>query len=149
MTRSEKLSPVLKLTLSRKRKAEIAAARASHLLREYEMKLEELRQYRSEYAIVNTSGGQVLSASHLQERQKFIRQLDEGIKILKNKVKGQQEITDVDKQAWLEAHKHNDAIDKLMGKMRKLEWQLRETREDNAMDDRAQRTRNPFQDKTA
>ena len=50
---------------------------------------------------------------------------------------------------WLEAHKHNDAIDKLMGKMRKLEWQLRETREDNAMDDRAQRTRNPFQDKTA
>ena len=149
MTRSEKLSPVLKLAVSRKRKAEITAARASHLLREYELKLEELRQYRAEYSVVNTSGGQVMNASHLQERQKFIRQLDEGIRILKNKVKGQQEITNVDKQAWLEAHKHNDAIDKLMGKMRKLEWQLRETREDNAMDDRSQHKRNPFQDKTA
>lgn len=138
MTRSQRLSPVLKLALTRKRNAAVVAAKAAKLLRDYELKLAELKSYRAEYAMLDNADGQVVNASLLQERQKFMLQLDEGIDILKNKVKGQQQVMDVDKQQWLDAHKHNDAIDKLMGRLRSLEQNLRETRENDALDDRAQ-----------
>ncbi len=141
MTRSQRLSPVLKLALTRKRNAAVVAAKAAKLLREYEHKLAELQSYRADYAMLDRSDGQLVNASQLQERQKFILQLDEGIEILKLKVKGQQQVMDVDKQQWLDAHKHNDAIDKLMGRLRDLELNLRETRESDALDDRAQHSK--------
>ena len=138
MNRSEKFSSVLRIAEIKKRDATRIAVKAKQKLHEYEQKLNELRSFRNEYTLNAWAGGQTMTANQLQERQKFIRQLDEGIKILTNKVKGQRQSSAVDKQAWLEAHKHSDAVDKLMGKIRKIEVDLGETREANELDDRSQ-----------
>jgi flagellar export protein FliJ len=138
MIRSQKFSSVIRIAETKKRDAARVAVKAKQKLQEYEQKLNELRSFRSEYTINARASGQVMTANQLQERQKFIRQLDEGIKILSNKVDGQRQSSALEKQAWLDAHKHNDAVDKLMGKIRQVEINLGETREANELDDRSQ-----------
>ncbi len=138
MTRSEKFLSVLRIATKKKRDAARVAIETEHKLNEYEKKLSELRGFRSEYTLGSHAGNQSMTAKQLQERQRFIRQLDEGINILSNKVEGQRQNSHLDKQAWLDAHKHSDAMDKLMGKIRKMEICLDESREANELDDRAQ-----------
>jgi flagellar export protein FliJ len=138
MTRSQRFSSVLKIAKSKKRDAARVAVKARQKLLEYEGKLNELRNFRREYSLAMPGFNESIAASQLQERQKFFRQLDEGISILKNRVEGQKQSTDLDKQAWLEAHKHSDAMDKLMYKIRRIEIDLDEAREANELDDRSQ-----------
>ncbi len=138
MTRSQKFTSVLKIAEIKKRDATRIAMKAKQNLHEYEQKLNELRSFRSEYTLSARAGGQTMTANQLQERQKFIRQLDEGIRILTNKVEGQRQSSAVDKQAWLDARKHSDAVDKLMGKIRQIEIDLGDTREANELDERSQ-----------
>ncbi len=138
MTRSEKFSSVLRIAETKKRDAARVAIKTNQKLNEYEKKLSELRGFRKEYTLGARAGSQSMKASQLQERQKFIRQLDEGINILTSKVEGQRQSSDLDKQAWLDAHKHSDAMDKLMGKIKKTEACLDESREANELDDHSQ-----------
>ncbi|MFT5134848.1 MAG: flagellar FliJ protein [Gammaproteobacteria bacterium] len=138
MTRSEKFSPVLRIAESKKRDAARAAVKANKKLQEYENKLNELRSFRLEYSVDKNVVGQLVTTNKLQDRQNFIRQLDAGINIMEKKIEGQKQNSDLDKQAWLDAHKHVDAIDKLVGKIKKIETNMSELREDNELDDRSQ-----------
>ena len=138
MTRSEKFSSVLRIAESKKHDAARVAKKTNQILNEYEEKLGELRGFRDEYTLGARAVSQSMTAKQLQERQKFIQQLDEGINILTNKVEGQRQNSEVDKQAWLDAHKYSDAMDKLMGKIKKTEERLDESREANELDDRSQ-----------
>ncbi len=138
MTRSKRFSSELKIAEAKKRNAARVAVQAKQKLHEYEGKLDELRSFRSDYAIAVKGVDNNVTASLLQERQKFIQQLDEGIKVIQNRIEGQKQSTEIDKQAWMDAHKHSDAMDKLMLKIKKIEIDLIETRAENEIDDRSQ-----------
>jgi len=139
MTRSEKFSPVLKIAAVKKRDAARSAGEAAARLQDFQNKLQELRSFRSEYTLAGYQGNQTMNANELQERQKFLRQLDEGIRVLADRVRGQQQHRDMETQAWLEACRHADAVDRLMMKIRKLESDVRENRVELEMNDRAPR----------
>ena len=141
MTRTDKFSPVLKIAQIKKRDAARAAARSQQKVAEYEKKLSELVNFRKEYRLSNQASSQVMSAGALKEHQKFVQQLDEGISILKNQLEGHIQDNRIDRQAWMQAHQHSDAMDKLMSKMQNLEHRIREIRIDNEIDDRSQHRR--------
>lgn len=141
MTRSQRFSSVLRIAETKKRNAARISVKATQKLNEYEKKLDELRSFRNEYTFGAHAGSQRMTANQLQERQLFLRQLDEGISILSNKVNGQKQSSDMEKQIWMDALKHSDAMDKLMAKIRKIEIDLVETREDSEVDDRSQHCR--------
>ncbi len=138
MTRSERFASVLKIAELKKRNAARASAQAKQKLHEYEKKLYELLDFRNEYTLGDRAVSQSVTASQLQQRQKFIQQLDEGINILRKQVAGQKQSSEMDKQVWLDAYKHTNAMDKLMSKIRKTEIDLLEARETNEVDDRSQ-----------
>ncbi len=138
MTKSERFSPVLKVAETKKREAARVAMQTRQKLREYEHKLDELRSFRDEYALHVHTGNQSINAMQLQEQQKFVQQLNEGINILKTKIEGQKQNNDMDTQAWQEAYKYSSTIDKLISKIRRIELGVSETRESNELDDRTQ-----------
>lgn len=141
MTRTERFSPVLKIAEIKKRDAARVAAKSNQAVAEYERKLSELVSFRKEYRLSDHVSNRSMSATELKEHQKFVGQLDEGISILKSQLEGHRQNNQIDRQAWMEAHQRSDAMDKLMGKMQKLEQRIRETRVDNELDDRSQHTR--------
>lgn len=138
MTRSQRMKPVLRIAQSRKLDAARGVARTSHKLREYENKLAELRGFRDEYARQGRTDGQLLQPLALREGQKFIRRLDAAMDILRRKVAGLKQSSAMDRQVWMDACKHTDSIDRLLGRLRDMETGRRETRADNEIDDQAQ-----------
>ena len=141
MTRTEKLSPALKIAEIRKRDAAKTAESSKLKVLEYEKKLQELISFRQDYSLTNSGSDGVLSASQLVEYQKFMAQLDEGIKIIKSQLEGHRQDSEIDRQVWVEAYQRSSAMDKLVGKLKKMEQGVRETRIENEIDDRSQRTR--------
>ncbi len=139
MTRSKRLSPVLKLAESKERHAVQVMAKARQRLNHYEEKLNELRKFHEEYSnAFRYSQSRVISATQLQETQKFLRQLDEGIAVMSEKVTGQKHLNLRDEQQWLLAKNRTDALDKLITKIQGFERNTRDNREANEVDERSQ-----------
>lgn len=147
MTRSEKLSSILRLA---ERKEQIAARNAAQSrlkLLECENKLKELQKFRYEYARHRGLGNSVLCSSELLERQKFINQLDEGIEILKQIISSRHFDSETEKKLWVDAYKHSSSLDRLMNKFRQSELLHSERMEESALDDRSQYRFNKFNEK--
>lgn len=139
MTRSKRLSPVLKLAESKERDAVQVMAKARQRLNHYEEKLNELRKFHEEYSnAYRHSQSGVISATQLLETQKFLRQLDEGIAVMSEKVTGQKQLNLRDEQQWLLAKNRTDALDKLITKIQSVERNIRDNREANEVDERSQ-----------
>lgn len=139
MTRSKRLSPVLKLAESKQRDAVQVMAKARRRLNHYEEKLNELRKFHEEYSnAYRHSQSGVISATQLQETQKFLRQLDEGIAVMSEKVTGQKQLNLRDEQQWLLAKNRTDALDKLITKIQGVERNIRDNREADEVDERSQ-----------
>ncbi len=139
MTRSKRLSPVLKFAESKERHAVHVMAKARQRLNHYKEKLNELRKFHKEYSnAFRHSQSRVISATQLQETQKFLRQLDEGIAVMSEKVTGQKHLNLRDEQQWLLAKNRTDALDKLITKIQGFERNMRDNREADEVDERSQ-----------
>lgn len=139
MTRSKRLSPVLKLAESKERNAVQVMAKTRQRLNHYEEKLNELRKFHEEYSnAYRHSQSGVISATQLLETQKFLHQLDEGIAIMSEKVTGQKQLNLRDEQQWLLAKNRTDALDKLVVKIQSVEKNIRDNREADEIDERSQ-----------
>lgn len=139
MTRSKRLSPVLKLAESKERNAVQVMAKTRQRLNHYEEKLNELRKFHEEYSnAYRHSQSGVISATQLLETQKFLHQLDEGIAVMSEKVTGQKQLNLRDEQQWLLAKNRTDALDKLVVKIQSVEKNIRDNREADEIDERSQ-----------
>ncbi len=139
MTRSKRLSPVLKLAETNERSAAQSMAQTRQRLHYYEEKLTELCCFRKEYAnSLHAGQANAISASQLQEYQSFLRQLDKGISVISEKISGQKQLNTRDEQQWLMAKQRTDALDKLVLKLQGMERNLRDNREANEVDERSQ-----------
>lgn len=146
MGRSKRLSPVLRVAENREKKAAQVVARARQRLHYYEDKLNELKSYREEYSqSLNTGLFVAMTAPQLREYQNFIRQLDEGIRQLSEKIEGQKQINLRDEKQWISAKQRTDSLDKLIDKLQDMERNFQENREANEIDERSQRTGNKGQ----
>ena len=138
MTRSQRISSVLKLAERKEKNAARVAIETRQKLHMYESKLNELRQFRSEYSIDFTSTDHAMTSNLLRERQQFLHQVDAGIRILTNTVEGHRHTSHIDDKTWMEAYKYSHALDKLVDKVRSFELHIDEMREENELDDRSQ-----------
>lgn len=140
--RSKRLSPVLKLAETRERDAAQVLAKARQRLHDYEVKLADLRAFREEYSrSLNTMYRTAISTALLQQYQKFIRQLDDGITILAEKVAGQKRLNLQDEKQWLTAKIKTDALDRLVEKLQSIEQSYLNNREANELDEHASRVK--------
>ncbi len=143
MTRSKRLSPVLQLAETHERSAAQSMAQTRQRLHYYEEKLAELCGFRKEYTnSLRTGHANIISASQLQQYQSFLRQLDEGIAVMSERISGQKQLNTRDEQQWLMAKQRTDALDKLVLKLQGLERNLRENQEANEVDELSQRKKN-------
>lgn len=142
MSRSKRLSPVLKLAENKEKTAALAMARARQQLHYYENKVNQLRAYRDEYSQSLIQGrAKSMSAIQLQEYQNFIRQLNEGITLLSKKIEEQKSMTLQDEKSWISAKSRTDVLDKLVLKLNWMDKKFHNNREANEMDDRSQHSK--------
>ena len=141
MTRTEKLAPAYRIAELKKRDAAKIAENSKQKVLEYERKLQELIDFRKDYSLSSHFSGSVLSASQLVEHQKFMRQLDEGIRIIEKQLEGHKQDSEIDRRVWLDAYQRSDAMDKLIGKLKKMEQGARDNRLENEIDERSQSRR--------
>ena len=143
MVRSKRLSPVLKLAETDERNAAQSMAQTRQRLHYYEEKLSELCGFRKEYEnSLRADQTHITSTSQLQQYQSFLRQLDEGIAMISEKISSQKQLTSRDEQQWLITKQRTDALDKLVLKLQGVERNLRENREANELDELSQRVKN-------
>lgn len=137
MARSRRLSPVLRIEQNKERTAANVVSKARQVLTYYQKKLTELKDYQHEYSqSLNSNQAKTMSATQLNEFRGFMRQLDEGIRLLTEKVEGQKQLNLHDERQWINAKKRTDALDKLISNFKSRERNLSESREANEIDDR-------------
>ena len=135
MTRSQRMASILKLAERREREAAKAASQTRNHLLQFEDKLKELRRFRKEYAIGAGSRTGIYNAAQLHQQQRFIEQLDEGIRLLNQSILQQRHSLDRSSQKWMDAYRYSNSLDKLVDKMRNVEYRETEAAEQAELDD--------------
>lgn len=142
MTRSKRLSPVLKIAESKTLYAARAVAESRRQILHYEQKLNELLSFRNEYRQrLRSSHSSTTSAIRLREYQQFLQQMNEGIKVLSEQVEQLKNNGEQTESKWRKAKYRTDALDKLILKLEGMEENLQLNRESNEVDERSQRSK--------
>jgi len=131
------MDPILRLARDDEDQAARDLSESGRKLRECEAKLEELRQYRSDYASQLASQG-ALNGSTLQGFQQFMRNLDKAIAQLEESILQQRRINDQHLQKWVGTHNRAKAMTEIADKYRDEEQRIEENKLQWEIDDRAQ-----------
>lgn len=140
MTRSEKLKPVVNHVEKREQAALEAVAFSQQQLHAQQSKLQQLIEYKEEYAAgsLSASSGTV-SAIQLQEYNRFFSQLSDTIEQQQQVVSMAQRELDIKREKWMQTRTRSDAMHKVMDKMQQGEMKLAEQQEQKQMDEVALR----------
>jgi len=140
MSRSKRMQPVQRVAETREQAAVQKLGESQRHLDAQRAKLKELRAYRDQYTeAFRTSSGQGLDANRLQDYRVFLSRLNEAIQqqeAIIAQCTCQHEQT---RQQWVEKRSHHQAIDKVIDRYRREEQRLRDRREQQEQDERAQR----------
>ena len=90
MTRSQRIKKIVSLSENKERAAARDFAETQKVLSDYKDKLKQLEEYRLEYTSLMKPGGAAQSVTMIRERQAFILQLDEGIRMIKSQIQIQE-----------------------------------------------------------
>lgn len=148
MTKSERLKPVAQIAESREREAARIMAEQQQHLEQQIQRLQELRNYRSEYAQrMQDAGCQGIDAGQMVEYGNFIRRLDEGAQFQLQKIEDARRLLDIRTREWRALHTKTEALNKVVDRFQNDERHLSDRREQNENDERAQYRRRDFHDK--
>ncbi|MBL1140482.1 MAG: flagellar export protein FliJ [Proteobacteria bacterium] len=139
MTRSQRIKKIVNLSEKKERDAAREFATVQKILAEYKDRLKQLESYRQEYTIQLKPGGEVQSASMMRERQAFIIQIDEGIRLLKNQIQIQEAMNNRERENWLKQKQQLDTMENIFQRFHKTEQQMMILREQNQLDELSQR----------
>ena len=140
MSRAKRMDPIVRLARDDEEQAARGLSESARMLRESETKLEELRDYRSGYARQLQSQG-TLNGNALQGFQQFMRNLDQAIAQLEERVRQQRRANDQQLQRWLGTHNRTKAMTEIADKYRDEEQRIEEDKLQWELDDRAQHTK--------
>lgn len=135
MTRSQRIKKIVGLSENKERAAAREFAAAQKILNDYKDRLNQLESYRQEYAEHLKPGGEAQSIKMIRERQAFILQIDEGIRLLKNQISIQEGMNCRERDKWLREKQQLDTMENIFQRFHKTEQQIVALREQNQLDE--------------
>lgn len=135
MTRSQRIKKIVNLTENKERAAAREFAAAQKVLNEYKERLIQLESYRQEYTGYLKPGNDLHSIKVIRERQAFVLQIDEGIRLLKNQIEIQEGMNSRERDKWLREKQQLDTMENIFQRFNKTEQQVLALREQNQLDD--------------
>lgn len=147
MTKSQRLKPVTHLAESRERDAaRRMGEQQQHLDQQYQ-KLDELREYRLEYAkSMQDAGVNGIGARQMLEYGNFLRRLDEAARFQQQKIEESKRLLEIRSREWRSLHTKTEALNKVVSRFHAEEQRVSDRREQNENDERAQHKRRDFGD---
>jgi flagellar FliJ protein len=141
MTRSKRMQSVQHLAHNREQDAVRKLGESQQYLDAQQIKLQELRAYRDEYAkAFESSGGAGLDALRIQEYRAFLGRLNQAIQQQETVIAQCSARHEQTRRQWLATHSHSQAIDKVLERYRQQERKQEERKEQQELDERACRS---------
>ena len=139
MVPSKRFQPVHRVAQSRENKAARALGESQRKMREHTGRLDELKQYHSEYLErFNNASREGLSAAQMQEYRAFLKKLETAITDQEKILQMSHRECTGKKDAWQEKHIRTKSLGKAMDRFRKVENKARDSREQQATDEHNQ-----------
>ncbi len=139
MTRSEKLKPVVKHVDDKEKTALKAVAFSQQQLQYQQNRLQQLIDYKEDYARQQASGQMTFTAVQLQEFNRFLTQLNDTITQQNHVVSMAQREVEMKRQNWKLTLTRSNAIHKVVDKIEAVELKQADQIEQKHMDDVALR----------
>lgn len=134
-SRADRLQPAVDQAEQRREHATGRLAEAQQRVARAEHQLEELRQYRKEYAAL--AGGGV-SVTALLNRQSFVERIDQAIVQQDGELERQRRQLEMDRGSWRSAHAREQALDSVVAGYREQARKAEDRQEQNEIDERMQ-----------
>ncbi len=136
MKKSDRMIPIKQIAADHEQAAVNELGQTQRALSEHEMKLEQLKNYRTEYArLFQEHGSRGMDGSQLQAYQTFLAQLDTAIR-RQVEVISQVEGQCVEKRdVWQQRHTRTEALGKTVERFQKTERSLEGKQEQRETDD--------------
>jgi flagellar FliJ protein len=140
MTRSKRMQPVQRVAQGREQEAMRKLGESQRFLDAQKVKLQELRDYREQYARDFAASGEGgLHAGRVRDYRAFLGRLGNAIaqqEALISQYESQHEQT---RQEWVASRSHSQAIGKVVDRYREQERRQEERREQREQDERYRR----------
>lgn len=149
MTRSKRMTPVVKVAESREQAAARVLGEARQRLEQQQRKLEELTTYRDQYSLeFQQCSGQGMGVARLQDFRLFLARLNEAIEQQRRLVERCQQDCERRRLQWVATRTRTQALGKVVDRYQREEQRVAERREQRDSDERAQRVRQPEPDES-
>ncbi len=139
MTRSQRIKKIVNLSENKERTAARELAAAQKILNDYKNRLNQLEDYRQEYTEYLKPGGKAQSVKIIRERQAFILQIDEGVRLLKEQINIQETMNSRERDNWIKEKRQLDTMENIFDRFYKAEQKIVALREQNQLDELNQR----------
>ncbi len=139
MTRSQRIKTIVRLSENKERTAAREFAAVQKTLNDYKERLNQLQNYRQEYLEYLKPGSQAQSIKVIRERQAFILQIDEGIRLLTEQIKIQETMNCRERDKWLKEKQQLNTMENIFERFYKTEQQIVAMREQHQLDEHSQR----------
>jgi flagellar FliJ protein len=145
--RSHRLQRVTDIAERRTDEAAQVLARCLQMLDVARQQLQELEQFRRDYAQAPTAPGQPgMSVAELRNRQQFVSRIDQAIVQQRREIEQHTRHLAQARVAWIESHSRSTALETVTERYRSREQASAERAEQAALDERMQQRTQPWKD---
>jgi len=136
MKKSDRMIPIKQIAADHEQQAVADLGQSQRALSEHEMKLEQLRNYRTEYArLFQEHGSRGMDGSQLQAYQTFLAQLDTAIRQQADMIKYVEGECAEKREVWQQRHTRTEALAKTVERFQTSERKLDEKQQQREADD--------------
>ena len=137
MKKSDRMIPIKQIAADHEKEAVQQLGQSQRSLSEHEMKLEQLKNYRAEYArLFQEHGSRGMDGSQLQAYQTFLGQLDTTIRQQIDMIKYVEGECAEKRQVWQQRHTRTEALGKTVERFQTTERKLEDKQQQREADDR-------------
>lgn len=138
MKKSDRMKPIKQIAADHEQQAVKELGQSQRALSEAEMKLEQLKNYRAEYArLFQEHGSRGMDGSQLQAYQGFLGQLDTAIRQQTGMIKNVEGECADKRQVWQQRHTRTEVLGKTVERFQKTERKQEDTQQQRETDDRS------------
>ncbi|RRQ20920.1 flagellar export protein FliJ [Thiohalobacter thiocyanaticus] len=136
MTRSKRIKPVVDVAERREQEQARRLGAAQRELEQQRQQLDQLIQYRDEYARqFENAGNTGLSVARLQDYRVFLARLNQAIDQQRQRISQSEQACEQQRQHWLASRTRAQALDKVADRYREEENQAQERRDQTESDE--------------
>jgi len=141
MTKSKRMQPIVRVADQREHKAAIEMAEFRRFLDAQQARLDELNNYRNDYARhFEEAGRGGMDAARMANYRRILARLNDAIVYQEQRLTGLHNEYEQVRRRWTDTRTRAASLDKVMERYRKEERRAGDRREQGESDERAQRT---------